>query len=212
MRALAVLAMQLTSSWHALQAHVPLALLDASIPQPVFHHWHRTRGRRALFASLAAAFSLIIPHSDIEVGRFRLLGATLPQMPGWCNDLAYACALSTPVANLWRPTAADVADLVTAFAGRDTWLVCNATSADEQSALAAHGELAKEFPSLLTVLVPADASHARDLVAVFGAAHVKAVVASALPMSRAPRCRSVDPMAMSGLLVQRKLLTPAVYS
>eukprot|EP00878_Enallax_costatus_P040450 GHUV01046696.1.p1 GENE.GHUV01046696.1~~GHUV01046696.1.p1 ORF type:complete len:119 (-),score=16.57 GHUV01046696.1:40-396(-) len=38
-----------------------------------------------------------------DVGRFRILGATLTQMPGWCSDLKYAAALGTSVWHLWRP-------------------------------------------------------------------------------------------------------------
>ena len=114
-----------------MQADIPLALLDASIPQPVFQFWHARRHRRGLFAALAASFALIIPHSDIEVGRFRLLGATLPQMPGWCNDLSYACALSTPVANLWRPSARAVEQLEALLVDRAAWLVCNLPPSEE---------------------------------------------------------------------------------
>jgi hypothetical protein len=38
-----------------------------------------------------------------DVGRFRIFGATLTQMPGWCSDLKYAAALGNSVWHLWRP-------------------------------------------------------------------------------------------------------------
>lgn len=38
-----------------------------------------------------------------DVGRFRIFGATLQQMPGWCSDLKYAAALGNSVWHLWRP-------------------------------------------------------------------------------------------------------------
>jgi hypothetical protein len=40
-----------------------------------------------------------------DVGRFRIFGATLTQMPGWCSDLKYAAALGNSVWHLWRPKA-----------------------------------------------------------------------------------------------------------
>ena len=168
-----------------LQAGIPLALLDASIPQHIFDFWHSSRLRRTLFKALIAAFSLIIPHSDIEVGRFRLLGATLAQMPGWCNDLAYACALSTPVANLWRPAADDVSALAERFSGRAAWLVCNVTAAEEPAIIAAQTDLERDCAHALTVLVPLDASRAAEVAAAYCNAGCKAVCASSMPASRA---------------------------
>jgi hypothetical protein len=129
-------------------------------------------------------------HDRPQVGRFRLLGATLPQMPGWCNDLAYACALSTPVANLWRPSARAVADLEATFAGRDAWLVCNATPVDEEAMLAAHEELAREFPVLLTVYAPLDGTRAAAVARAFERIGVATALASALPKSSASSAAS----------------------
>ena len=148
---------------------------------------------------MTAAFSLIIPHSDIEVGRFRLLGAALPQMPGWCNDLSYACALSSPVANLWRPPASAVTALQALLAGRDAWLVCNYASADEGDLVATHAALHAEFPRVLTVYVPADPTRAAAICAAFAAdGRTTARCTSSCPTSRAPSPNLVPRLALCG--------------
>lgn len=169
-----------------MQKGISLALLDASIPQDVFHYWHSNRRSRALFKVMASAFSLIIPNSDMEVGRFRLMGASLPQMPGWCNDLSYACALSSPVANLWRPSFASVSHLQKLFAGRDAWLVCNYSADDEGDLFATHSNLRAEFPRLLTVYAPLDATRADRICRAFHdpAAGTCAVCTTSCPASR----------------------------
>jgi hypothetical protein len=47
---------------------------------------------------------LVAPYCTLQdVGRFRIFGATLTQMPGWCSDLKYAAALGNSVWHLWRP-------------------------------------------------------------------------------------------------------------
>jgi hypothetical protein len=142
---------------------------------------------------MASAFALIIPNSDIEVGRFRLMGATLPQMPGWCNDLSYACALSSPVANLWRPSYASVANLQKLLAGRESWLVCNFPADDEGDLFATHSSLRAEFPHLLTVYVPLDATRAGRICRAFHdpATGSRAVCASSSPPSCMSFCLSV---------------------
>jgi hypothetical protein len=49
---------------------------------------------------------MLAPRDNVQdVGRFRILGATLAQMPGWCSDLKYAAALGNSVWHLWRPKA-----------------------------------------------------------------------------------------------------------
>jgi 3-deoxy-D-manno-octulosonic-acid transferase len=152
----------------------------------IFHFWHAHKWRRALFAALTSAFELIIPHSDIEVGRFRLMGATLAQMPGWCNDLSYACALSSPVANLWRPSERAVQDLQRHLNGRDAWLVCNALPSEEATLRATHLELRVEFSRLLTVYVPLDPTRGPEICHAFAATGVRAVCSTSLPPSCAP--------------------------
>ena len=169
------------------------------MPKALFHAAHDRPGPRALAGGLAAAFSLIIPHSDMEVGRFRLLGATLGQMPGWCNDLSYACALSSVVANLWRPSTCDADELEALFAGRASWLACNCTDEEEAALPAAHGELAAEFKGLLTVFVPRDGTRGAAAAAAFGRADATVAFMSGLPPTRAPLrfCRAWPRRIMS---------------
>eukprot|EP00892_Ulva_mutabilis_P000387 jgi/Ulvmu1/10349/UM061_0032.1 len=165
------------------QAGVPLALLDGSIPAHIFHFWHERRALRALWQAMASCFQLIIPHSDVEVGRFRLMGATLSQMPGWCNDLSYACALSAPVANLWRPPVSQVTTLEALLAGRTTWLACHVAPADDGHLQQVHNQMRLAFPQLLTVHVHHGHEPANAVLTEWAAAGAKAVCSSAMPAS-----------------------------
>eukprot|EP00873_Tetraselmis_striata_P002563 jgi/Tetstr1/422827/TSEL_013618.t1 len=106
------------------QAHhfgVKMALLNARMSSESFLKWHNWSAGRELIGGALSHFSLIVPQSDLDVGRFRLLGAELWQMPGWCADLKYAAAMG---------------------------------SAKEAVAGRTHSLLAKQFPGVLTVLVP----------------------------------------------------------
>lgn len=182
---------ELVCYWHpasisgSVQAGVPLALLDGSIPAHIFHFWHERRALRVLWQAMASCFQLIIPHSDVEVGRFRLMGATLNQMPGWCNDLSYACALSAPVANLWRPPVSQVEALEALLSGRTTWLACHVAPADDAHLQQVHNQMRLAFPQLLTVHVHHGHEPATALLADWGAAGARAVCSSAMPASRA---------------------------
>ena len=60
-----------------------------------------------------------------DVGRFRMLDASLGQMPGWCSDLKYAAALGTSVWHLWRPSAQRMLAVRKAVAGRPMWVAAS---------------------------------------------------------------------------------------
>ena len=168
-----------------LQAGIPLALMDGSIPAHIFHFWHHIRPMRTLWRAMASCFQLIIPHSDIEVGRFRLMGASLSQMPGWCNDLSYACSLSAPVANLWRPPVAQISALEALLASRSAWMACHVHASDEPQLQHVHMQLRTEFPSLLTVYIYHGSDTGASLAAEWAAAGIPTVCSSSLPPSRA---------------------------
>lgn len=75
--------------------------------------------------------SLLATHSLQDVGRFRILGATLAQMPGWCSDLKYAAALGTSVWHLWRPSAARILGVKAAVGGRPLWVAASTHEGEE---------------------------------------------------------------------------------
>ena len=173
--------LRLVAAW--LQAGIPLALMDGSIPAHIFHFWHHIRPMRTLWRAMASCFQLIIPHSDIEVGRFRLMGASLSQMPGWCNDLSYACSLSATVANLWRPPVAQISALEALLASRSAWMACHVHPSDEPQLQHVHMQLRTEFPSLLTVYIYHGSDTGACLAAEWAAAGVPSVCSSSWPAS-----------------------------
>jgi hypothetical protein len=88
-------------------------------------------------ATPAAVVASLIPLPPQDVGRFRILGATLAQMPGWCSDLKYAAALGTSVWHLWRPSTCRILAVKAAVGGRPLWV---AASTHEGEGVCGEGE------------------------------------------------------------------------
>lgn len=116
--------------------NVRLGLLNARMSSRAFLSWFQPRVSRGLLRRMLGHFSLIVPQSDIDVGRFRIFGATLQQMPGWCSDLKYAAALGNSVWHLWRPKPSRIASLRSALCGRPLWVAAH-TQPGEEEAVAA---------------------------------------------------------------------------
>ncbi len=82
---------------------VRLALINAHMDPKDLLRWHAQRHTRRTLGEVLEKFSLIIPQSDVDVGRFRIFGASMRQMPGWCNELKYAAQMGGSVWHLWKP-------------------------------------------------------------------------------------------------------------
>lgn len=98
-----------------------------------------------------------------DVGRFRMLGATLTQMPGWCSDLKYAAALGTSVWHLWRPSHERIMSLKKAVAGRPVWVAASTHAGEEDAVGVVHKTLKKEWSGLLTFVVPRQPSRCAEV-------------------------------------------------
>ncbi|WIA36478.1 hypothetical protein OEZ86_007778 [Tetradesmus obliquus] len=146
-------------------AGVRLALLNARLSSRLFLAWFGSMPRRALLGRMLGSFNLIVPQSDIDVGRFRILGATLGQMPGWCSDLKYAAALGTSVWHLWKPRPGRIAALRQAVAGRPMWVAAHTAPGEEEAVGSCHVRLRGDWKGLLTVLVPRTPSRCREVAA-----------------------------------------------
>ena len=156
---------------------VRLALLNARVPARAFARHYYSPPGRALLRRLVRRFDLIVPQSDVDVGRFRILGADLKQMPGWCSDLKYAAALGTGVWHARRPPPARVAELRRALGGRPVWAAAATHAGEELAAARAAAALKREWPRLLTVIAPRDASRAGAVAAELRAAGLGLAVA-----------------------------------
>ncbi|CAD7697115.1 unnamed protein product [Ostreobium quekettii] len=132
-----------------------LALLNARLSPETFLRWHTWRHTgRQLMKRMMSRFDLVVPQSDVDVGRFRMLGATIPQMPGWCTDLKYAAAMGACVWEMWRPSGLRVMEIKKGVAGRPLWVAASTHDGEEECVGRAHLILAKEWRNLLTIIVP----------------------------------------------------------
>jgi len=133
---------------------VALALLNARMSNKSFLRWHNWTTGRDLARSMLSCFSLIIPQSDLDVASFRLLGAELWQMPGWCADLKYAAAMGACVWQMWRPSEDRVELLRRAVGARDCWVAASTHSGEDPVIGQTHLQLLGGFPALLTIIAP----------------------------------------------------------
>eukprot|EP00192_Tetraselmis_astigmatica_P006987 CAMPEP_0117658878 /NCGR_PEP_ID=MMETSP0804-20121206/6107_1 /TAXON_ID=1074897 /ORGANISM="Tetraselmis astigmatica, Strain CCMP880" /LENGTH=788 /DNA_ID=CAMNT_0005465445 /DNA_START=323 /DNA_END=2689 /DNA_ORIENTATION=- len=133
---------------------VKLALLNARMSSKSFLKWHNWTFGQELIGGVMSCFSLIVPQSDLDVGRFRLLGAQLWQMPGWCADLKYAAAMGSCVWQMWRPKTDRVEALRSGMGSRDCWVTASTHEGEEAVIGRTHIALLTHLPRLLTVVVP----------------------------------------------------------
>jgi hypothetical protein len=75
-------------------------------------------------------------------------------MPGWCADLKYAAAMGACVWQMWKPTGDRVEMLSRVVEGRDVWVAASTHEGEEAAVGRVHTALRKQFPRVLTVLVP----------------------------------------------------------
>ena len=120
---------------------IPLALADASLPARPFLIWRRFP---ALARSLLERIDMCLARSDIDAGRFAQLGMRQVQVTG---NLKYDFA--PPPAD---PSA--LALLLARIGTRPLWVADGTFPGEEEIVMAAHCRLVRQFPELLTVIVP----------------------------------------------------------
>jgi 3-deoxy-D-manno-octulosonic-acid transferase len=133
--------------FEASRRKIPLALVDARRFALSFLVWRRCRG---LAASLLGRFDLCLAQTDADAGRLKALGARSVRVTG---SLKYNVA----------PTPADqtaLARLVARIGTRPAWVADGIALAETEIVIAAHRRLARQFPAILTVIVPKSPKHA----------------------------------------------------
>lgn len=120
---------------------IPLALADASLPARPFLMWRRFS---SVARSLLDRIDLCLAQSDIDAGRFAQLGMRQVQVTG---NLKYDFA--PPPAD---PSA--LALLLARIGTRPLWVADGTFPGEEEIVMAAHCRLVRQFPELLTVIVP----------------------------------------------------------
>jgi 3-deoxy-D-manno-octulosonic-acid transferase len=120
---------------------IPLALADASLPARPFLIWRRFS---AVARSLLERIDMCLAQSDIDAGRFAQLGMRQVLVTG---NLKYDFA--PPPAD---PSA--LALLLARIGTRPLWVADGTFPGEEEIVMAAHCRLVRQFPELLTVIVP----------------------------------------------------------
>jgi len=122
---------------------IPLALIDAHMSARSFLIWRKFP---TLIGSLLGRIDLCLAQTDIGARRFTKLGAREVHVAG---NLKYDFALP-PVDQ------SELARLLARIGTRPAWVADGTYPGEEEIALVAHRALAKQFPDLLTVIVPHD--------------------------------------------------------
>ncbi|KXZ47329.1 hypothetical protein GPECTOR_36g54 [Gonium pectorale] len=147
----------------AIMAHasgVALALLNASLPGEEMLGWHTQLSSRRLLKQTLSSYRLIVPRSDVDVGRFRIFGATLQQMPGWSTDLQQASELGACATSLMGSRSRISRILQKRLAKRQLWVVANTVPGEEVPVARVHASLRSRHRGLLTVVAPQSAAAA----------------------------------------------------
>lgn len=120
---------------------IPLALVNARITQHSFEGWQRFP---KTIHDLVSRFALVLAQDQASAHRLGALGAAQVQTPGNLKNDA-------------GPLTADADNLAALQSGageRPLWLATNTHEGEEAIAAEVHQQLAQDFPSLLTLIVP----------------------------------------------------------
>jgi 3-deoxy-D-manno-octulosonic-acid transferase len=120
---------------------IPMVLVNGRISPRSFAGWQRARG---LIADLLSEFALCLGQTEEDAARLRHLGA-----PGAVSLGNIKFAVPPLPAD---PTAYDV--LQRAMGCRPRWLAASTHDGEEDAIARVHARLKRDYPSLLTVIVP----------------------------------------------------------
>jgi 3-deoxy-D-manno-octulosonic-acid transferase len=147
--------------FEASRRNIPLALVDARVSAFSFLLWRRFLG---LAAALLNRFDLCLAQTDANAGRLKALGARAVRVTGSLKyDVAPVPANQTALARL-----------VAKIGTRPVWVADGIALAEKEIVLAAHCQLARQFPALLTVIV---AENPKDVFEIAEAAARKGILA-----------------------------------
>ncbi|GLI61820.1 hypothetical protein VaNZ11_004329 [Volvox africanus] len=133
---------------------VRLALLNAHMPGEDMLEWHARHTSREVLKQTVSLYSLIVPRTYIDVGRFRMFGATLGQMPGWSTDLQQASELGACAARLLTQRPRIHRPLLKRLAGRQLWIATNTLPGEDVVVARIHAALRSRHTGLLTIVSP----------------------------------------------------------
>lgn len=135
---------------------VPAALVNARLSEESFAAWRRLS---PLLRPPLGAFARVLAQSDADAARFAALGAHDVAMPG---NLKFDAAI-LPADD------AALSALRAALGARACWLAASTHAGEEEIAASAHAALERDFPGLLTIVVPRHAPRGAEIAGMLAA-------------------------------------------
>ena len=129
---------------------IPIILINARISPKSFAGWSRFR---RTIATLLNKFSLCLAQSADDGEKLTALGARKVRVPG---NLKFAAA---PL----PATETDLHELSRMIGDRPVWAAISTHQGEEDIVASAHGELARQIPDLLTIIVPRHPIRGEDI-------------------------------------------------
>ena len=134
---------------------IKLALINGRMSARSFSRWQRWR---RMASALLSKYDACLAQDDVIAARLTCLGARNVQVTGSLKADAPALAADAQALEL----------LKTAIGTRPVLLAVSTHSGEEETILAAHDSLQRQYPTLLTVIVPRHPDRGGEITAVCG--------------------------------------------
>ena len=131
---------------------IPMALVNARISPRSYRRWQRFS---TTFRVLMSGFSVIVPR-DRQIADY-LAVLNIPQS-GYVADLKLAAETLPVDEHALQP-------LLKAIHSRPVWLAASTHAGEEEGAVKLHLSLRRDFPGLLTIIVPRHAARGEEVAA-----------------------------------------------
>ncbi|KAG6637997.1 probable 3-deoxy-D-manno-octulosonic acid transferase, mitochondrial isoform X1 [Carya illinoinensis] len=137
--------------------NIVLALLNARISAKAFKYFSGSV-LLPLISLMLSKFSLIVPLSTVQAIHFQLLQAP-PCIINFAGDLKYV----VEDFDVSEEELRSIEDLKLQLAHRQVWMASSIHRGEEEMMLGVHTVLTEMHPDMLTILVPRDPRHGREI-------------------------------------------------
>ncbi len=137
--------------WQLRSRSIPVILLNARLSEKSLRNWLLIKG---ITKKLWKCFSFIYTQSDIFTKRFRGLGAENVEALGNIKLLSDVLPFHETELEHWKSQ----------IGKRVCWVVASTHQGEEEIIFRVHQEVKKDFPSLLTIVVPRHVGRCEDIL------------------------------------------------
>lgn len=137
--------------WQLRSRNIPVTLLNARLSEKSLRNWSLIRN---ITKKLWGCFSAIYTQSDVFTKRFQELGAKNAKTLGNIKLLSDALPFHEVELNHWKNQ----------IGSRKCWVVASTHPGEEEIIFNVHKKLKKDFPSLLTIIVPRHVNRCAEIV------------------------------------------------